>query len=176
MQEGDVEDPPLHPESLSIPITWDQEYHKHDIFFYVIFGCNRTLLLEFIEAMAIRLFSITNCDIFHASMTELIGNEENHGVDKLRSMFFLLFNVDMPFKEYVCDISNIEAYSRALNLTMTDVTTRISYSMVSTVPVPPERNRFFITGLKSIINDWMSNEFLTCTDLVNKVKEFYLVS
>jgi hypothetical protein len=171
-----LENTPLQPESLSIPMTWDQEYHKHDIFFYVIFGCNRALVIEFVEAMAIRLYSVTTCDIFHSSITELIGNEENHGIDTLRAMFFLLLNVDMPFKEYVCDIANTETYATALNLNMADVTSRISYSMVSTIPIPPSRNLFFITGLKKIINDWMSNEFLTSSDLINKIKEFYLVS
>jgi hypothetical protein len=167
---------PLHPESLSIPITWDQEYHKHDIFFYVIFGCNRVLILEFIEAMAVRLFSITECESFHTGMTELLGNDSKYGMDTLRCMFFLLFNVDMPFKEYVCDVSDITAYSNALNLNMADVTTRLSYSIVSTIPVPPARNLFFIAGLKTIINNWMSDEFLGCAELMSKIKEFYLVS
>ena len=52
---------------------------------------------------------------------------------------------------------------------------RHSYSMIGTKPIESGRARRFMLELGDIVRAWLSNEALTPSDLVTKIKEEYLV-
>ena len=53
---------------------------------------------------------------------------------------------------------------------------RHSYSMIGTKAIERDRARRFMLELGDIVRAWLSNEALTVSDLVAKIKDEYLVS
>lgn len=148
----------------------------HDVLFHVLYGHNVEMIVDFIHASACRLYSITACEELKSAVQEVLLKREGVGMDRLRTMFFLLFNVDMQLKEYVCGTTQRELFAAALNLSDEDARARHPLSMVGTMSLTPQKARGFILELKELVNRWLSNQTLTCSDFVGKVKEEYLVS
>jgi hypothetical protein len=81
--------------------------HKHDVLFHVIYGGDDAMIIDFVRGGASRLHSITGCSELEDMMREVLASSQNHdyhrlGMDTLRALFFLIANVDMPIKEYLC--------------------------------------------------------------------------
>lgn len=144
--------------------------------FHVLYGKNTEMVVEFIYASSCRLYGITKNEELRSTVYRVMELKDRVGDDRLRAMFFLLFNVDMQLKEYVCDVGNESLYSAALNLESIDSRPRHSYSMVGTRCICPRKAEGFMRNLKPVIDHWLSNEALNCSDLITKIKEEYLVS
>ena len=123
--------------------------------------------------------------------------------DVLKALFFLFLNVDMVLKEYVCNPGSRDAFCAAMNIKPTPGGAALSGSssaagtrrqqqqqgaedecmrklhackMMSTAPVEPARARsFFVVLHDKIVRAWLHDERLHATDLVQMVKEEYLV-
>lgn len=149
--------------------------NTHDLLFHILYGNNTGMIIEFVYASACRLKSITDCNELGELMHKLETDVDSVGIDKLRTIFFLLFNVDMQLKDYVCDTGSKELFAAALNLSDADATDRHRFSLVGTSCIAPDRAKQFISHLRDVSNTWLSNETLTCSDFVRKVKSEYLV-
>lgn len=145
------------------------------VLFHVLYGHNVGMIVDFIYTSACRMYSITSCEELKTAVQEVLLKREELGIDRLRSMFFLLFNVDMQLKEYVCGTAQRELFAAALILSEEDAKKR-PLSMVGTVCLTAQKARCFIVELKELINRWLSNQTLTCSDFVANVKKEYLVS
>jgi hypothetical protein len=129
-----------------------------------------------------------------------------HGPDVIRAMFFLFLNVDTVLKEYVCKPGCVKAFAAAMNIRMPppppaavaggiargssckssaassetvsqDLAKLHSWSMLCTRPLEPEKARRFFSVLRnSVIKVWTQDERLHASDLLQLVKEEYLVS
>lgn len=92
------------------------------------------------------------------------------GIDKIRALFFLILNVDMPIKEYICDPHNKDLYAAAVGIRVEEVDEKHSYSVLGTKPIEKEKARRFMLELNDLVRAWLSNEALNHSDLVAKVK------
>jgi hypothetical protein len=152
--------------------------HKHDILFHVIYGNDEKMIVDFIRAGASRLYSLTGCDELNKMVGEIVYNTSQVGINKIRALFFIILNVDMPLKEYICEPNSLDLYAIALGIpkNSNDINLMHSYSMIGTKPMDHGKARRFMLELGDIIRSWLSNETLTLSDLATKVKEEYLVS
>ena len=178
--------------------------HMHDVIFHVIFGSDMQSIYELVHASAVRLHSITQCP-FLSSMMNAIASERSsmaaanalldrsachvkHGPDLIKALFFLFMNVDMVLKEYVCNPGCKKAFAAALNAkraaapegnsSSSSVLQRThAWSMMGTRAMDPAKaRRFFVVLHDSIIKLWLQDERLCASDLVQMVKDEYLVS
>lgn len=119
-----------------------------------------------------------------------------HGPDLIKALFFLFMNVDMVLKEYVCNPGCKKAFAAAMNAKRADNAKRTdsashnghqrdgsvlhrthAWSMMGTRAMDPAKaRRFFVVLHDSIIKLWLQDERLCASDLVQMVKEEYLVS
>ena len=76
--------------------------HQHDVLFHIIYGCDDAMIIDFINAGAARLHSITGCQDLETMARQVTTKRAELGMDTLRALFFLITNVDMPIKEYIC--------------------------------------------------------------------------
>ncbi len=126
------------------------------------------------------------------------------GPDTIKALFFLFLNVDMVLKEYVCDASNKKAFAAAMNIrypphqtNAKDKTTQAgkggaqnkqrqeqldaleklhSWSMIGTRTMDAAKARRFFTVLHDKISKmWLQDEQLHASDLMQIVKQEYLV-
>lgn len=148
----------------------------HDILFHVLFGCDTEMMAEFVHAAGCRLYSLTGVNELARTLKEVVQNRNGIGVDRLRALFFLFLNMDMPLKEYVCDPGSVESFAAALNIPMDEAVQRHSYSMVGTKPLSKEKARRFVLEMREICKAWLSKETSTCSDFVGIVRQEYLVS
>lgn len=156
-------------------------------------------MIDMIQASASRLYSITGCEDVKMMVQGVALNRESVGEDRLKSLFFLLLNVDMPLKEYICDPTDLNLYAAAHNLHhqlaqrrqqqqqnatprgIADASTggiveqRHQLACINTGGMQPDKARAFLVMLKRVVNAWLCNEDLTCADLVQEVKQEYLV-
>jgi hypothetical protein len=72
------------------------------VLFHVIYGCDDAMIIDFVNAGAARLYSITNCQELKYMAKIVAERRSELGMDTLRALFFLIVNVDMPIKEYIC--------------------------------------------------------------------------
>jgi hypothetical protein len=90
----------------------------------------------------------------------------------------------MVLKQYVCKPSCQSAYAAAMNISPEGSSVKAvsigkehAWSMMGTKPLDPEKGKRFFTVLHdSIIKLWMQDDRLHASDLVQMVKEEYLVS
>lgn len=154
--------------------------HAHDIVFHVIYGGDEVMIIDFIRGGASRLHAITGCQEIEVMLERVMRERGALGMDTLRALFFVVLNVDMPLKEYICAPGDRTLYAVALGLaagtSAEAMEKRHSYSMVGTKPIERAKARRFMLELGDIIRAWLSNEALSASDLVAKVREEYLVS
>ena len=111
-----------------------------------------------------------------------------HGPDVIRALFFLFLNVDCVLKDYVCNPGNRKYFAAAMNIRKPLATSGTpdqaqalaklhSWSMLCTRPLDPGKaRRFFYILRNSIVKVWMQDERLHASDLLQMIKEEYLVS
>lgn len=178
----------------SIIIHASSQLHMHDVVFHVIFGSDYESIFKMVSASAARIFSITRCTFLQGMMGKLSSSAAaltgRHGPDLLKALFFLFLNVDMVLKEYVCRPGCEKAFAAAMNVPLPSgagngcaqrklkaISKEHSWSMMGTKPMDPAKGRRFFTVLHdSIIKLWMQDDRLHASDLVQMVKEEYLVS
>jgi hypothetical protein len=151
---------------------------RHEMLFHLVYGENKDILMEFIFAAAQRQYSLTENISISETVRRMVENPELVSLQQYRGMFFLLLNIDMPLKEYVCDTQNRELLAAALNLTNTPETNgKHAYVMTGTKQAEPLKlENFFGTLSTQIVPNWLQNEGLTISDLVNTIREEYVVS
>lgn len=179
----------MHPDSFSAPMTCAAAagasaaagalQGRHDLLFHVIYGHDPGLIAEFVLAGAARLHSLTGCpelEVVAAAVSSGAGGAV--GMDTLRALFFLVLNVDMPIKEYICSPGDRGLYATAVGVPRDSprLEAMHSYSVLGTRPMERPRARRFMLELGGLVRAWLSNEALTPSDLMDKVKEEYLVS
>lgn len=174
------------------------QMNMHDMIFHVIFGSDIPCTMQFVRASAHRLYSITQCPFLAGMMQSIDRGEECRsfargrgiGDDVIRALFFLLLNVDDVLKRYVCMPGSIKAFAEAMNICIKGNGTNAhddqniamlrrmhAWSMMGTKPLDVAKGkRFFVVLHDSIVKLWMQDERLHASDLVQMVKEEYLVS
>lgn len=177
---------PLQPDSFSAPMICasgvQSSVHRHDIIFHVIYGSDAGMIVDFIRAGAGRLHSITGCTELERMVSCVSSKLDGArlgaglGMDVLRALFFLVLNVDMPIKEYICNPRDMALYATAVGLRpdSPQIERMHSYAMLGTKPMGTERARGFMLELGGLVRAWLSNEALTPPDLVNAIKQEYL--
>lgn len=116
--------------------------HTHDMLFHVIFGQDDIMMTEFVRAGASRLHSITKCEQLGEMVSIITQQRGTFPMDRLRCLFFLILNVDMPLKEYICDPQSKSKYATALGIKASEVSeSQHSYSMIGTKPIAKEKAR-----------------------------------
>lgn len=173
---------PLHPDRMSMPMTCTSSssvihVSMHDIIFHVIFGHDSDTIREFLLASSARLHSIVKCR--HLAATADVVAKQVPPLDTLKAMFFLFLNVDMVLKNYVCMPGSEEAFAAAMNAKAgaEGLTKLHAWSMVGTRPISAAKARnFFLELHRKVVKQWLQDERKTPRDLVDAVKEAYLVS
>lgn len=154
----------------------------HDVIFHIIFGADVAGTMELVQASAMRIHSITHCP-FLAGMVQQMTAKRN--ADDVKALFFLLLNVDMVLKEYVCKPGCIKAFSAAMNIRKkgTDAAARAqlekmhAWSMMGMRALDPAKGTRFFTVLNgSLVKMWLQDERLLARDLLQMVRSEYLVS
>lgn len=162
-----------------------QQHNAHDILFHVIFGHDLDTITEFVHASSVRLYTIVKCDFLASMMDNVMlagrsgGNTRATSADTLKALFFLLLNVDMVLKEYVCNPCSKPCFAAAMNVkpSCEGVDRMHAWSMVGTRRIQPAKARGFFKVLHDrVVKKWMQDERLTPTDLVRMVKDEYLVA
>lgn len=180
---------PAQPPQAAVVLQASAQMHMHDVVFHVIFGADARSIWDFVQASAVRLHSITQCP-FLASMIRGMAAQQ-HALDAIKALFFLLLNVDMVLKEYVCSPGCVKAFAAAMNVRRPAAAERgkrkaadddeplarmHAWSMIGTRAMDPAKARRFFTVLHdSIVKMWLQDERLHASDLVQMVKEEYLV-
>jgi hypothetical protein len=165
----------LHPVRISIPMTCT--HGRHDMLFHMVYGDNRVVTMEFIYACAQRLYSLTQNKMLSETIFRVMTTPESVSLQQSRALFFLLLNVDMPLKEYICDTSDKNLLAKALNIPLTDVASKQSYVMTGAHKADqPKLRSFFLKLSHEIVPNWMQNQGLTFSDLVETIKEEYIIS
>jgi hypothetical protein len=166
---------PLHPVSMSIPMTCI--HGRHDMLFHLVYGENRGVLMEFVRASAQRLYSITENKMLQETMICILNDPESVSLQKSRALFFLLMNVDMPTKQYLCDTTDRKLLAVALNILPVDVDLTHSSVMLGAKPPSVAKLESFFARLShEIVPNWMQNQSLILDDFVNTVKDEYIIS
>ncbi len=168
----------------------------HDVVFHVIFGSDARSVLDFVQASAARVHSIAQCPFLAGMIRSILDDRFKGGPDVVKALFFLLLNVDMVLKEYVCNPGCVKAFAAAMNIishanqekaaetkkrrlddSQQQQLARLhAWSMLGTRPMDPAKARRFFTVLHdSIVKMWLQDERLHASDLVQMVKEEYLV-
>ncbi len=171
---------PLHPERMSIPIIC--QTGMHDIIFHVIFGHDSSTITEFVQASAGRLHSIVKCQHLANTICHILDCQrkgEPVAIDTLKAMFFLLLNVDIVLKTYVCDTANKEAFAAAMNSkqNVEGLDKLHAWSMMGTRPICKEKAiNFFVALHEVVVKKWLQDERKGPTELLEDVKDKYLIS
>lgn len=167
---------PLHPVNTSPPMTC--MYGRHDMLFHMVYGENREIMYEFILASAQRLYSLTKNQMMDRMMRDMTENKNmESSLQQTRALFFLFLNVDMQLKEYVCDTSDKKLLAMALNIQPQNIGEKKASGMLGANKPPAEKLVNFFTSLSTqIVPTWMQNQSLTQTDLVNVIREEYVIS
>jgi hypothetical protein len=146
--------------------------------FHLVYGDNKDVMMEFMFASAQRLYSLSENVSLHATFCRMMQHPEVVSLQQCRGMFFLLLNVDMPLKEYVCDTQNKSLLAVALNLAdASEVTGKHAYAMIGArQPDAPKLESFFLKLGQEIVPQWLQNETLGPNDLANTVRDEYIIS
>lgn len=146
--------------------------------FHLVYGEDKYAMMEFIFASAQRLYSLTENAILSRTILCMTQQVEAISLQQVRVMFFLLLNVDMVLKEYVCDTQNHALLAAALNITdVSQVTTKQSYAMTGARQADATKlESFFLKMSREIIPLWLQNQGLGINDLVTTLREEYLVA
>lgn len=163
-----------------------------DILFHVLYGDDRQLITEMNHCMARRLYDITQCKCIVTMMnlvidgaaceTEKGGARLPVSLHTLQAMFFVFLNVDVLFKEYLCDIRNREMFAAVMCVAHSDkgreehLEEAHKYFMVGCTDLQPAKGARFFTSLRKIVKQWMSMENMSKGDFVDLIKNEYLVS
>lgn len=109
-------------------------------------------------------------------MLKAFEMRETMGMDRVKALFFMLLNMDMPMKEFIIDTANIHKFAAAINKKVEDCTKIHSYSLIGMRPLSPEKATRFYPALRTTINTWMATEPLQPGQLVRNIREEYLIS
>lgn len=130
-----------------------------------------------------RMYSITECKDVEQVIVTMCADRGAVSPDRMRALFFLLLNVDMCLKEYICSPGNFDLYLTAFSFhdrgkreDRAALQRRHLFATVGVEPMQEGKARCFMTSLRRVVNDWLADEALSCADLIQVVKEEYLVS
>jgi hypothetical protein len=162
---------------------WEVVIHMamHDILFHVIFGHDRSMIREFLQASSARLQSIVHCRYLESTMEVILHPERGQEVplDTLKALFFLFLNVDMVLKNYVCKTNSRDDFAAAMNMRRNspDLNKLHAWSMVGTRAISQGKAVSFFVALHNVVvKQWLQDERRNPSDLVEAVKDQYLVS
>lgn len=170
-----------HHQPSAAVIHTESQIHMHDVIFHVIFGSDVAGTLELVQASAVRVHSITHCP-FLAGMMQRMTVEST---DEVKALFFLLLNVDMVLKEYICKPGCVKTFSSAMNIKKSTENSMHqqklekmhAWSMMGMRGLDPAKGTRFFTVLHySLVKTWLQDERLVARDLLQMVKTEYLVS
>jgi hypothetical protein len=64
-----------HQQAKNVVIQASAQLHMHDVVFHVIFGSDARCVLDFVQASAVRLHSITQCPFLAGMMRSILSCE-----------------------------------------------------------------------------------------------------
>jgi hypothetical protein len=144
--------------------------------FHIVYGEDKEILMELIYASSQRIFSLTCNKMLNQTVEDIFKSSAPPSLQKLRALFFILLNIDIQLKEYVCDTSNRKLFSEALNTPPCDITSKKCYVLTGTRTGDAKKlSSFFIVLKNEIIPNWLQDQELTVSDLVNAIREQYII-
>jgi hypothetical protein len=151
-------------------------YGRHEFLFHVLYGESTDIIIEFIIGSAQRLYSLTDNTVLRGMVQEMVVSRD-WSLQKLRALFFLLLNVDMQLKDYICDTGNPKLLAIALGVPLDTIGSHKSSAMVGAMQANPLKLSRFLRALSlDIVPAWCQNQTLTAMDLVGVITEEYVVS
>ena len=150
---------------------------KHDVIFHVLYGENRGLMTHTITAMANRLYAMTESEQLQETMSVFLQSWNTIPIVKMQALWIVLFNVDIPMKEYILDPANTKSFRSAMNITdaKVNIEKHPAVLMMRSLPLYRAKAIRFLTDLHNEgVPKWMQNEAINATDLVTTTKEIYL--
>jgi hypothetical protein len=150
---------------------------KHDVIFHVLYGENRCIMTQTITAMANRLYSMTESEQLQQTMSVFLQSWNTIPIVKMQALWIVLFNVDIPMKEYILDPANTNSFRLAMNITdpKVDIEKHPAVLMMRSLPLNRAKAIRFLTDLHDDgVPKWMQNEAINAADLVMTTKEIYL--
>jgi hypothetical protein len=134
-------------------------------------------MMEFIHASAQRLFSLTNNQMLSETIFHVMNTPQSVSLQQSRALFFLLLNVDMTMKEYISNTCDRDLLAKALNIPLSEIASKQSYVMTGSHKADKAKlHSFFLKLSHDIIPSWMQNQGLTFNDLVETIREEYIIS
>jgi hypothetical protein len=143
----------------------------------MVYGDNREVMIEFIHASAQRMYSLTQNKQLSDTMFHAIQNPTVVSLQQYRALFFLLLNVDMQMKEYVCDTVDANLLAIALNIPPVEIRSKQSYVMTGArKPSALKLESFFHKLSREIVPNWLQNQGAILDDLINTIREEYIIA
>ena len=134
-------------------------------------------MMECIHASAQRLYTLTQNAMLSETIFRVMTMQQSVSLQQSRALFFLLLNVDMTMKEYVCNTGSKELLAMALNIPLPDITLKHSYVMIGAHKGDLNKlQSFFLKLSHDIVPNWMQNQGLNFNDLVETIREEYIIS
>jgi hypothetical protein len=153
-----------------------EEMGKHDVVFGVLYGANRFMMVQTITAMANRLFAMTSSTPLQEMVEELLAEWQTICITRMQAVWVLLFNVDLPMKEYIMSPGNANVFKKTMGLDPAqECTQHPMRAMMRCQPLSPGKARRFITDLHAeCIPNWIQNEMMGPLHLVTASRDIYL--
>jgi hypothetical protein len=134
-------------------------------------------MMEFIHTSAQRLFSLTNNQMLSETIFHVMNTPQSVSLQQSRALFFLLLNVDMTMKEYISNTRDRDLLAKALNIPWSEIASKQAYVMTGSHKADKAKLHSFVLKLShDIIPSWMQNQGLTFNDLVETIREEYIIS
>lgn len=152
-------------------------FARHEFLFHIVYGNNMEAMLILIHGMSVRLDSIIQSNIM-TKLSHSIHNESCHWpVDKIRALFFLLLNVDMKTKHFICNTKDESRLEDCTCMGRLDVRIRALKEMCQSQQASAGKLRNFFVYLKNdIVQGWLQDDTLTFSDLAQRCREMYLLA
>lgn len=164
---------PLFLLNTSIPMTC--AFGRHEFIFHICYGDNRMSMIELISASAERMNSLVPVQELSDTVRDLRENPGGWAIERIRALFFLLLNVDIQLKEYLCNTSDKELLAATLNVNVADLPNTSTHEMTGSAQADKETLRRFFADLnKNIVPEWLQCEAKKPSELAREVQQCYI--
>lgn len=161
-------------DKISIPMTC--AFGRHEFIFHICYGDNKPQMIELISASVERMNSLVHVQELADMARDLREHPEGWAMERVRALFFLLLNVDIQLKEYLCNTSDKELLATALNVDLADLPRTKTHDMAGSAQADKEvLHRFFVDLHKNIVPGWLQCEARKPSELSREVQQCYIV-
>lgn len=143
----------------------------------MLYGDNRNEMLLFVAASCTRLWQITHnarLERLHASLVQESGKWP---IDKLRSLFILLLNVDPVLKNFVCQSDDRKLLADCVQVAEGQVGSSDVYDMCQSARASPEKlRRFFELLSNKLVPEFLMDTQKSFNEFERKCRSEYVAS